>query len=466
MDRLGKFILDIADFICGYPLFFLLIGGGLYLFLSSGMVSVRRFPNAIKALRAKSDAKNGEISSAQALLSVVAATVGLGNIAGVAIALVMGGPGAIFWMWVSAMVGMATKFHEGALAIMYKGRDSEGNPKGGTMYIIEQGLGKKWKPLARFFAIAGLFGTLCIMNVNQLTEGVMTTFTTSDSINSSSLLTGLGSFLGASNETVFKALFGLGIAVIVALVVLRGVTRIAKVASVLVPFMVGIYFVMVLYIILSRLGDVPAAFASIFREAFNLRAGFGALAGIAIIGARRAALVNDAGIGTATIMHGASRNNEPVREGLVAMLGPAIDSGFVCTLTAIALLLCGDFSNVDGVKGLQVAMDAFGSAIPAGEYLLMGVVVCFALSSMFSYSYYGTSCATYLVGPKKARWYTWAFIGSLVIFAVVPLEAAVGMCDLFYAFMALPTMIALLLLSRRVKRVTKEYFSREKSPVN
>ena len=466
MDRLGKFILDIADFICGYPLFFLLIGGGLYLFLSSGMVSVRRFPNAIKALRAKSDAKNGEISSAQALLSVVAATVGLGNIAGVAIALVMGGPGAIFWMWVSAMVGMATKFHEGALAIMYKGRDSEGNPKGGTMYIIEQGLGKKWKPLARFFAIAGLFGTLCIMNVNQLTEGVMTTFTTSDSINSSSLLTGLGSFLGASNETVFKALFGLAIAVIVALVVLRGVTRIAKVASVLVPFMVGIYFVMVLYIILSRLGDVPAAFASIFREAFNLRAGFGAFAGIAIIGARRAALVNDAGIGTATIMHGASRNNEPVREGLVAMLGPAIDSGFVCTLTAIALLLCGDFSNVDGIKGLQVAMDAFGSAIPAGEYLLMGVVVCFALSSMFSYSYYGTSCATYLVGPKKARWYTWAFIGSLVIFAVVPLEAAVGMCDLFYAFMALPTMIALLLLSRRVKRVTKEYFSREKSPVN
>ena len=466
MDRLGKFILDIADFICGYPLFFLLIGGGLYLFLSSGMVSVRRFPNAIKALRAKSDAKNGEISSAQALLSVVAATVGLGNIAGVAIALVMGGPGAMFWMWVSAMVGMATKFHEGALAIMYKGRDSEGNPKGGTMYIIEQGLGKKWKPLARFFAIAGLFGTLCIMNVNQLTEGVMTTFTTSDSINSSSLLTGLGSFLGASNETVFKALFGLAIAVIVALVVLRGVTRIAKVASVLVPFMVGIYFVMVLYIILSRLGDVPAAFASIFREAFNLRAGFGAFAGIAIIGARRAALVNDAGIGTATIMHGASRNNEPVREGLVAMLGPAIDSGFVCTLTAIALLLCGDFSNVDGIKGLQVAMDAFGSAIPAGEYLLMGVVVCFALSSMFSYSYYGTSCATYLVGPKKARWYTWAFIGSLVIFAVVPLEAAVGMCDLFYAFMALPTMIALLLLSRRVKRVTKEYFSREKSPVN
>lgn len=462
MDQFGKFIVEIADFICGYPLFFLLIGGGLFLFIYSGMVSVRRLPNAIKALRTKSDAKNGEISSAQALLSVVAATVGLGNIAGVAIALVMGGPGAIFWMWVSAMVGMATKYHEGVLAIMYKGRDKEGNPKGGPMYIIEKGLGQNWKPLARFFAIAGLFGTLCIINANQLTEGVMTTFTSPDAVNSNGFLSSVGSMIGLSNESTFKALFGLAIAVVVALVVLRGVTRIAKVASILVPFMVGVYFLMVLYIILFRLGDVPGVISSIFNEAFNLRAGFGALAGIAIIGARRAALVNDAGIGTASIMHGASRNNEPVREGLVAMLGPAIDSGFVCTLTAIALLLCGDFTNIEGVKGLQVAMNAFGTAIPAGEYLLMGVVVCFALSSMFSYSYYGTSCATYLVGPKKARWYTWGFIVSLVVFAVVPLEAAVGLCDLFYALMAIPTMFSLLVLSRRVKRVTKEFFERER----
>lgn len=467
MERLGDFIVSIADYVCGYPLFFLLIGGGLYLFLSSGMVSLRRLPDSIRAIRTKPDSSkdksSGEISSAQALLSVIAATVGLGNIAGVAIALVMGGPGAIFWMWISAMVGMATKYHEGVLAIMYKGRDSEGNLKGGPMYIIEQGLGMRWKPLARFFAIAGLFGTLCIMNANQLTEGVMTTFTTPEGIESSGMLTGIATAFGVTNATVFKALFGLAVAVVVALVVLRGVTRIAKVASVLVPFMVGIYFIMVLYIILTNLGDVPAVFASIFREAFNLRAGFGAFAGIAIIGARRAALVNDAGIGTASIMHGASRNNQPVREGLVAMLGPAIDSGLVCTLTAVALLLCGDFSNVEGVKGLQIAMGAFSSAIPAGDYLLMGVVICFALSSMFSYSYYGTSCASYLVGSRRARWYTWAFIVSLVIFAVVPLEAAVGMCDLFYALMALPTMIAVLLLSSRVRKVTKAYFDARKA---
>ena len=188
LDDFGQFIVSVADFVCGYPLFTLLIGGGLYLLISSGFVSLRRIPYAIKALREKHDAKNGQISSAQALLSVIAATVGLGNIAGVAIALVMGGPGAIFWMWVSAMVGMCTKYHEGTLAIMYKGRDDRGNPQGGPMHIIEQGMGRRWRPLARFFAIAGLFGTLCIMNANQLTEAFMTTFTTPDGIANSSFL--------------------------------------------------------------------------------------------------------------------------------------------------------------------------------------------------------------------------------------------------------------------------------------
>ena len=169
LDQLGKYIVAVADFLCGYPLFFLLIGGGLYLFLSSGAVSMRRLPAAIRELRVKSDARNGQISSVQALASVIAATVGLGNIAGVAIALVMGGPGAIFWMWVSALVGMATKYHEGVLAIMYKGTDDSGRPQGGPMHIIERGLGPKWSPLAKFFAVAGLFGTLCIMNATQLT---------------------------------------------------------------------------------------------------------------------------------------------------------------------------------------------------------------------------------------------------------------------------------------------------------
>lgn len=460
---------------CGYPLFFLLIGGGLFLFIRSGGVPVRRLSASLKTLRQKKtadsstsatdktvDTNTGEISSLHALLSVVAATVGLGNIAGVAIALVMGGPGAIFWMWISAIVGMATKYHEGTLSIMYKGKDSEGNHRGGMMYIIEKGLGKRWRPMAVFFAFAGLFGTLCILNANQLTEGFISTFSSPESIASNSFLSSVGKVSGLSNISVFKTLFGLAVALIVALVILRGIKSIARVSSILVPFMVGVYFIMVLYIILTHLNALPSVIASIFREAFNLRAGFGAFAGIAIIGARRAALVNDAGIGTASIMHGASNNTSPVKEGLVAMLGPAIDSGFVCTLTALALLLCGDFSNVEGVKGLEVAMRAFDTAIPGGGYLLMALATVFALSSMFSYSYYGTSCAAYLFGRRNAKLYTWAFIASLVVFAVVPVEAAVGMCDLFYALMALPTMITLIALSGKVSKATKHFFNTKK----
>lgn len=462
LDDFGQFIVSVADFVCGYPLFTLLIGGGLYLLISSGFVSLRRIPYAIKALREKHDAKNGQISSAQALLSVIAATVGLGNIAGVAIALVMGGPGAIFWMWVSAMVGMCTKYHEGTLAIMYKGRDDRGNPQGGPMHIIEQGMGRRWRPLARFFAIAGLFGTLCIMNANQLTEAFMTTFTTPDGIANSSFLAAIGSAIGLDNSDAFKLIFGIAIALIVASVILGGIRRIASVASVIVPFMVGVYFLMVLYIIITHAAQVPGVFASIISDAFSLDAGIGGLVGTAIIGARRAALVNDAGIGTASIMHGASRNNRPVREGLIAMLGPSIDSGLVCTLTALAILLCGDI-HVEGVKGLAVAMQAFRAGIPYGDYLLMFVVLCFALSSMFSYSFYGTTCAAYLFGTRRAKIYVYFFIASLIVFAVVPLEAAVGLCDLFYAFMALPTMIAVLSLSPRVRRATKEYFSKARS---
>lgn len=462
LDKIGQFIINAADVLGGYPLFFLLIGGGLYLFLTSGAVSLRRLPAALGELRRKpsGSSTDGQISSVQALASVVAATIGLGNIAGVAIALVLGGPGAIFWMWVSAIVGMATKYHEGVLAIMYKGKDDRGQPQGGPMHIIEQGMGMKWKPLARFFAIAGLFGTMCIMNANQLTEAFMTTFTTPDGIAGSSFLSSVGGFLGLENDRTYRLLFGIAVATVVAVVILGGIKRIARVATIMVPFMVGLYFIMVLYIIVTNIEGVPAVFGSIFREAFNLRAGFGALAGIAIIGARRAALVNDAGIGTASIMHGASKNTSPVREGLVAMLGPSIDSGLVCTLTAVAILLCGNI-DVEGVKGLEVAMRAFANGIPAGDILLMCIVICFAMSSMFSYSFYGTTCANYLFGSRRGKYYSWAFLASLVVFAVVPLEAAVGACDLFYALMAIPTMIAVLYLSPKVRKVTADYFKKD-----
>ncbi|WP_290453570.1 sodium:alanine symporter family protein [uncultured Duncaniella sp.] len=451
-------ITQIADFLCGYPLFILLIGGGFFLFFYSGMVSLRRLPDAMRVLRDRHSRESGnQISSLQALASVVAATVGMGNIAGVAIALVMGGPGAIFWMWVSALVGMSTKFHEGVLTTRYKVALPDGTPAGGTMHIIDRGLGPHWHWLAVTFAVAGMFGTLCIMNANQLTEAVVATFTTPQWLGSNHFISTLASASGWSHLSVFRLIVGLSIAVVVTLVVIGGVRRIAHVATWLVPFMVGLYFLSVLYIVVTHISEVPEVFRSIFTEAFSLRAGWGALAGIAIIGARRAALVNDAGVGTATIMHGASTNTNPAREGLIAMLGPGIDSGLVCTLTALAILLCGDIEAAGGIKGLEVAMGAFGKAIPYGEYLLMLIVLCFALSSMFSYSFYGRRCAAYLFGEKRARAYTWFFIATMVIFAVIPLGIAVGFCDLFYALMAFPTMITLLLLRKEVRQEIKKF---------
>lgn len=440
-------ITTVADTVCGYPLFLLLIGGGLFLFAYSGMVSLRRLPEALRALKQSRSASEGGISSLQALASVVAATVGMGNIAGVTIAIAMGGPGAMLWMWVSAIVGMSTKYHEGVLAVKYRGKASDGSPVGGPMHIIKHGLSRRWLPLATTFAVAGMFGTLCIMNANQLTEAVTST---------------AGQFIAISDPLAAKAVTGITIATIVALVVLGGLRRIARVASVLVPFMVGAYFIMVAYIIATHLGDVPRVIASIFSEAFNLDAGVGALVGIAIIGARRAALVNDAGVGTASIMHGSSSNTQPVREGLVAMLGPAIDSGFVCTLTALAILLCANPAAMSG-KGLEIALDAFGAGIPGGRYLLMIIVVCFAMSSMFSYSFYGRRCAEYLFGERAARAYNWLFILSLIPFAMVPLQAAVGLCDLFYACMAFPTMITLIMLRRHVREESRRYFEPRRS---
>ena len=387
-------ITAVSDFICGYPLFTLLVGGGLFFLIYSGFVPLRYYGRAIKSLKAKDDKADGQISSFEALASAIAATVGMGNIAGVAIALSIGGPGAIFWMWVSSILGMATKFFEGTLSVMYKGKDDAGEVQGGPMYMIMSGLGSKWKPLAVFFSIFGLIGTLCIMQANQFTEAITTVF-----------------FRPEQNTLTLRFIIGVIICVIVACVILGGIKRISKVATKVVPAMVGMYFLLVAYIIVTHLNAVPGVFAAIFTEAFTVKAGvgggIGALASIALIGIRRAALVNEAGVGTASMMHGASKNNEPVREGLVAMIGPSIDSGLVCTLTAIAILIQRDVLPLgDGISGsiagLSVALQAFDASIPGvGKYLLLAMLFFFAFSTMFSYSYYGQKCTGFLFGQSQ-----------------------------------------------------------------
>lgn len=439
-------IVTFSDFICGYPLFIWLIGGGLFLFLYSGATPLRRLNWSLKALRTKSPTGEGQISSFQALMSSICSTVGMGNIAGVAIAISIGGPGAIFWMWVSALLGMATKFFEGTLAIMYKGKDKEGNVHGGPMYMLTEGLGKKFRPMAIFFAFFGMIGTLCFMQANQLTESFITVLDAPDTFN-------------------FRLIIGIIMVLGVSIVVLGGIKRISKIATKVVPVMVGLYFLLVFIIIVMNIELLPKVFYNIVNEAFNIQAGFGALAFIALTGARRAMYVNEAGVGTASLMHGASRNAEPVREGLIAMIGPAIDSGLVCTLTAIPILMAMMISpiEVEGVKGLYIALNAFETMLPGwGEYALMVIVFIFAVTTMFSYSYYGTQCAGYLFGYKNGKYYDYFYLLMIVVACVISLDLVVSIMDLAFAFMAIPTMYVLLRLAPQVKREAKVYFSKNK----
>ena len=435
-----EFIINLSDFICGYPLFCWLIGGGLFLFVRSRAVPLRRLGAAVRSLRSSKQTGQGQITSFQALMSAISATVGMGNIAGVAIALVVGGPGAIFWMWVSALLGMATKFFEGTLTIMFKGRNDKGEVRGGPMYVITQGLGARFRPLAVMFSCAGLVGCLSVMQANQFVEAVTTVFAPA-----------------AAGSFWLRFAIGLVMTAIVASVVLGGITRISKVASKLVPAMVSLYFLLVAAVIVLHFRQIPSVFASIFEGAFSLRAGLGALAGVALTGARRAMLVNEAGVGTAMMMHGASRNAEPVREGFVAMLGPAIDSGLVCTLTAMPILIADSY-HVEGVKGLAVALQSFDVLIPvAGKYLLMVLVTVFAFSTMFSYSYYGRTCSEFLFGRDKARYYDWFYLAMILVASVITLDVAVSIMDMAFALMSVPTMIAIFKLSPKVIQALKDF---------
>ena len=442
---MGDSIVDFSNWIWGMPLFILLIGGGFYFLIYSGFAPFRYYLRALKSLNVKDNDAPGQISSFEALTSAIAATTGMGNISGVAVALFMGGPGAIFWMWVSAVVGMATKFFEGTLTIMYKGKDSNGELQGGAMYMITEGLGKKWKPMAVFFSIFGLIGTLCLMQANQLTEAITATFLEPAGIN---------------NTLSLRFIIGAVICIAVSAVILGGIQRISKVSARLVPFMVALYFLIVAYIIITHLPAVPGVFAAIFKGAFEFKAGLGGMAGSAIvIGARRAAFVNEAGIGTASMMHGASKNKQPVREGLVAMIAPSIDSGLICTLTALGILINGDY-HLSEMKGIAIALNSFEASIPGiGHYLLMIVVFIFAFSTMFSYSYYGVKCTNFLFGAKRAHYYNYFFLIMLIVGAMIPLNAVIGLIDSAYALMAIPTMLTLIILSPKVKREMKKYFT-------
>ncbi|ARS37173.1 alanine/glycine:cation symporter family protein [Pontibacter actiniarum] len=451
MKELERFLVDFSNAAWGMPLLLLLMGGGFFFMVYSGFLPFRYLGHAINVLRGKYDDPDdpGDINHFEALSSALAATVGMGNISGVAVAIATGGPGVLFWMWVSAFVGMATKFFTCSLAIMYRGRDTNGHVEGGPMYVITEGLGSKWKPLAAFFAVAGLFGTLPIFQANQLTQVLREVVLVPN---------------GVATENPFYWNLGIGLTLvaITSLVIFGGIKRIGHVAGKMVPSMVLLYMVAVLYIMFVNRESIPGAFALIFEDAFSARAVLGGAVGAIIIaGARRAAFSNEAGIGTAAMMHGAAKTDEPIREGLVAMLGPFIDTLVVCTLTGLAIIVTGTWHTSDD-NGVTMTATAFGSALPGGigSYVLVLCVLIFAFTSLFSYSYYGTKCFGFLFGARYKHYYNYFYVFTIVFGAVASITAVLALIDGMYAMMAIPTMVSALILSPKVMRAARDYFKR------
>ena len=430
----------------------LIVGGGLYLVAYSKLLPYRYFKHAILITSGKYDHPDdpGEVSHLQALSSAVAATVGLGNISGVAIAIYLGGPGVVFWIWMTALVGICIKFYSCSLAIMFRDKDSEGNLQGGPMYYITMGMGKKASPLAVFFCIAGLFGVLPAFTTNQFTQTLMGVINPNETI----------AVFGDFN---WKLGIGVVLSIITSFVIFGGLKKIAKVATAIVPFMVLLYLLAVIIIMAMNAGQIWPSLELILVEAFNFKTAVqGGLWGLIIIGIRRAVFSNESGVGNAPMYHGQSKTTEPIQEGLVAMLGPFIDTIVVCTLTAVVIILSGAYLDAES-NGIVMTLIAFKKSLFGyGDVLLMIIVSAFALSTLFTYSYYGTKCLSFLTNVKVGKLYNYIYVGSITFAAVASVDLVVNLIDLSFALMVIPNMIAVLYLSPRVNIAMKTYFSKIK----
>ena len=444
MQYIDSILSRAVDIAWGVPLVVLLISAGVYFTFAGQFTPFRHLRHAVNILRGKYDDPDdpGEINHFQALSSALSATIGMGNISGVAIGITVGGPGAIFWMWVAGIVGMSTKYFTCTLACMYRRKDERGIEQGGPMYFIEVGLGKYFKPLAIMFAVCGMVGCLALFQVNQL------------------------SGLLENDWGIGKLYTGIVCMLAVGIVILGGIVRVGKVTSRIVPLMFFVYVISALYIIFSNVSIVPGLFKSIVTSAFGGEALIGG--GTAIVfkevlinGIKRAAFSNEAGIGTAPMAHGAAKTKEPVREGLIAMLGPFLDTNLVCTMTALVILATGALPQEDGVV---MTVNAFEHGMPGlGRYIMTLIIIMFSISTMISYSYYSLKCSRYLFGYKFGSYYVYVYILSLPVAAVWSQDVVINLLDTSFALMAIPTLIGALLLSPSVIRESKEYFARMKS---
>jgi len=452
MTQIEAAIAAYVNFMWGLPLVILLVGGGFFFMLHSRLRHFRYFRHSFDLLRGKfnddSDSIGGDISHFLALATALAGTMGLGNITGVAVALTVGGPGAIFWMWVTAIVGISTKFYTATLAIMYRGMDDAGRLQGGPMYIIREGLAKKWLPLAWLFAAAGMVGTLPVFQVNQLVQIIRDTVAIPNGLTA------------ADSHFNFDLILGIVLAVIAFSITVGNVKRVSAVAGKMVPAMVIFYFAVTAVLLVSHIEQVPSMLLLIVTDAFSGQAVSGGVIGtVILIGVQRGAFSNEAGIGTESLAHGAAKTNEPAREGLVAMVGHIADTLIVCTCTALTLLVTGVWKG--GAQGVTMAAEAYEQVFPGfGAYLLLIMVFVLSMTTVLTYWYYGSKCMGFLFGAHREKYYLWAYMLLIVAGSVVSLDIVINLLDGAYATMAIPTMVSTLLLAPKVKAVAMNYFAR------
>lgn len=460
MQSFNQFVAQLAGYVW-WPILFLIIGGGVFFLIYSGFIQYKYFFHAVNVLRGKYDDPNapGQISSYKALSTALASTVGMGNLAGVAAAIALGGPGALFWMWVTSFVGMSTNFFTSTLASMYRGKDSDGQLQGGPMYVIREALGKNWKPFAVMFCLCCMVGALPIFQANQLTQALVDIGLKPNGFDEKFIQ------LGSISISATKFVIGLIICVICTIVIVGGITRIGAWAGSLVPLMIVLHFVSVMYILIVYADQVPYYVGLVFTDAFSphhFRGDpflGGITGGIIMLGVRRATFSNEAGIGTAPMAMSAAKSNEPVREGLVSMLSPVIDTIISCSLTAFAILVTGAWKN--DVSGVTLTSMAYKSALPfVGDYVLLLCTFIFAISALFSYSYYGRKALAYLVGVRQSKWYDYFYLAAIMLGALASMNFVLNIIDIAFALMAIPTMLSAFVLAPKVMAEAKRYFSK------
>lgn len=469
MSAINDFLSTVDNLVWGVPLMVLILAGGLLLTVRLRLLQVRKLPLALKWMiknEEEAEGARGEISSFAALCTALSATIGTGNIVGVATAVGAGGPGALFWMIVAAFFGMATKYSEGLLAVKYRVVAEDGHSLGGPFYYIERGMGAKWKWLAKLFAFfgvcVGLFGIGTFSQVNGIASAVNGFF---DPNNQHSVK--ILPFLGEYSWSVVIA--SLILAFCVAAVLIGGVKRIASVSQIIVPFMAIIYVVFVIILVICNITEVPAAIVTIVKAAFNPRAVTGGVVGSMIVamqkGVARGIFSNEAGLGSAPIAAAAAQTKEPVRQGLVSMTGTFIDTIVICTLTGLSIVLTGAW-QVEGLEGVQVTTYAFQNGLPfpaeVSSFILMLCLVFFAFTTILGWDYYSERCLEYLSGGnmKHVKVYRWIYILAVFIGPYMTVSAVWTIADIFNGLMAIPNMIALFALSGVVVKETKDFFRR------